>query len=493
MVLEGSFPLLWVEGEISNLSRPSSGHLYFTLKDAHAGVQCALFRNRGRLLAFTPANGQQVLVRARVTLYDVRGSYQLNIEHMEPAGDGALRRRFDELKARLDREGLFADAHKRPLPALPKRIGVITSPSGAAIRDVLTVLGRRFPAVPVRVFPVPVQGPDAASRIAEMIAVADHRADCDLLILTRGGGSLEDLWSFNEEVVARAIHTASRPIISAVGHEIDVTIADFVADRRAPTPSAAAEMAVPDRRELHERVERLRQRLARHAAQRHRHDSIRLRHLHERMRRLHPAMRIRTASQRVDELELRLRRAFRQHRETAALRLRTLRARLTQRHPKQRIRDARTQLGTLSGQLSPAIQREIAALETRFRHASEQLLSRSPQRRIELSQVRLGHLRQRHSSAQRRRLSQHAEALRAQIRALHAISPLATLERGYAIARDADGRVLHECNSVIAGDDIEVRLARGIIDCTVVGTREGPESRRSDPYPRPNKHHKPQM
>lgn len=250
MLLEDSFPLLWVEGEISNLARPASGHIYLSLKDAHAQVSCAMFRNRNTNLRFQPANGQKVLVRARVSLFEARGNFQLILEHMEPAGDGALQRAFEELKNRLEKEGLFDPDRKRPLPRFPSRIGLITSDRGAAVRDVITVLQRRFPAIPVRVYPVPVQGEKAAVEIARTLDIASERAECDVLILTRGGGSLEDLQAFNTEIVARSIVACDIPVISAVGHEIDFTIADFVADLRAPTPSAAAETAVPDQLEL---------------------------------------------------------------------------------------------------------------------------------------------------------------------------------------------------------------------------------------------------
>src|SRR5512139_1087653 len=253
-LLEGHFPLMWIEGEISNLSRPASGHLYFSLKDPFAQVRCAMFRMRGMHLTFRPADGMHVLVRARLSLYEPRGDYQLIVEHMEEVGDGALRRAFEQLKQRLLAEGLFESGRKRALPALPRCIGVITSPTGAAIHDILTVLHRRFPAIPVIVYPVPVQGAGAAEQIATMIHRASERGDCDVLIVGRGGGSLEDLWPFNEEVVARAIYTSAIPVVSAVGHEIDFTIADFVADLRAPTPSAAAEMVSGVRAELQERI-----------------------------------------------------------------------------------------------------------------------------------------------------------------------------------------------------------------------------------------------
>ena len=248
-IVETGLGTVWVEGEISNLSRPSSGHLYWSLKDAEAQVRCAMFRMATRGLGFELANGQQVLVRARASVYEARGEYQLVVDYVEEAGEGVLRRRFEELKRRLAAEGLFDASRKIPLPKLPRRIGVITSPTGAALRDVLIALRRRFPATAVLIYPTPVQGAGAAEEIARTLALADRRADCDVLILTRGGGSLEDLWSFNEEVVARAIAALKLPVIVGVGHEIDFTIADFVADLRAPTPSQAAELAVPDQRE----------------------------------------------------------------------------------------------------------------------------------------------------------------------------------------------------------------------------------------------------
>lgn len=246
LLLENVYPLIWVEGEISNLSRPSSGHYYFSLKDQEAQVRCAMFRNTAIRLRFQPKDGMQVLVRARVGLYPARGEFQLIIEHMEDAGDGRLRRAFEELKHKLQREGLFDAARKRPLPVPPRRLGIVTSPTGAAIHDVLTVLRRRFPLLPVLIYPVQVQGEGAAEQIAAAIRLANERKEVDLLLVTRGGGSLEDLWAFNEEVVARAIYASEIPVVSAVGHEVDVTIADLVADQRAPTPSAAAEMISPD-------------------------------------------------------------------------------------------------------------------------------------------------------------------------------------------------------------------------------------------------------
>ena len=245
-IIEGQLGVVWVEGEISGLARPGSGHLYWRMKDESAQLRCAMFRSQNRLLNFRPGDGQHVLARGRVSIYEPRGEYQLVVEYLEEVGEGLLRRRFEELKRKLATEGLFDAERKRDKPELPRRIGVVTSPSGAAVRDIVTVLARRFPAIPVLIYPTAVQGTGAAAEIASALELADHRGECDLLILARGGGSLEDLWSFNEEAVARAMAAVSIPIISGVGHEIDFTIADFVADVRAPTPSGAAELAVPD-------------------------------------------------------------------------------------------------------------------------------------------------------------------------------------------------------------------------------------------------------
>ena len=245
-LLEAGLPSIWIEGELSNFSRPASGHWYFTLKDEAAQVRCVMFRQRNQAIRVAPQDGMQVLLRARVGLYEPRGDFQLIVDHLEEAGEGVLRRRFEALKLALAAEGLFDAARKRELPRLPRCIGVVTSPSGAALRDVLQVLQRRFPAIPVLIYPVPVQGASAAREIAETLALADRRAEVDVLLLVRGGGSLEDLWAFNDESLARAIDHLTLPLISGIGHEVDFTIADFIADVRAPTPSAAAELAVPD-------------------------------------------------------------------------------------------------------------------------------------------------------------------------------------------------------------------------------------------------------
>ncbi len=427
-VLEGSFPLLWVEGEISNLARPASGHIYFSLKDPHAQVRCAMFRMKRQLLRFQPENGMQVLIRARVGLYEPRGEFQLIAEHMEPSGEGALQRAFEELKQRLDREGLFDTALKKPLPPIPRRIGVITSPSGAAIRDVLSVLKRRFPAIPVVLYPTQVQGAEAPQEIAEMIRLADRRRECDLLILTRGGGSLEDLMAFNDEGVARAIHGLEIPIISAVGHEIDFTIADFVADRRAPTPSAAAELAVPDREELSARVGNLSRRLQTVAAQQQQLHSSGLTTLQRRLERLHPGLQLEQRQQRLDELALRL-----------------------VREPKSRLQHGALQL----------------------QHLQSRLAAHAPLQRLRQMEHRTAELRHRLIQTGNHRLHQQQQRMTAAVRTLQALSPLATLERGYSITlRQPDGAVIHTASEVKKGDRLETRLHKGRIISRVESAEE---------------------
>ncbi len=420
-VLEGNFPLLWVEGELSNLARPRSGHLYFTLKDEFAQVRCAMFRMRAMHLGFTPRDGAQVLARVRVGLYENRGDFQLVVEHMEEAGDGALRRAFDALKQRLQQEGLFAEEHKQPLPPLPHTIGVVTSPSGAAIRDILTVLRRRFPAIRVVIYPVAVQGEGAAQEIAEAIRLAGERRECDVLIVGRGGGSLEDLWAFNEETVARAIHDSPLPVVSAVGHEVDVSIADFAADVRAPTPSAAAELLSPDSQQWQIRIDALQYRLHQATRRRLQQAGRQLEGLGRRLR--HPGRRLQQIAQRLDELEWRLSNARRHQLQGRQARLNQLSARLQ-------------------------------------RHAPQALLQRL-QHRHQTLQERLQH-------AMQERLQQNRSELGLLGRTLNAVSPLATLQRGYAIVtREADGALVEQSNQVETGTQVRARLAQGELLCRV--------------------------
>jgi exodeoxyribonuclease VII large subunit len=416
-LLESGFPALWVEGEISNLSRPASGHLYFTLKDAGAQVSCALFRNRSIRPGFTPENGMQVLVQAQVSLYEARGNYQLIVRQIEEAGDGALRRAFDQLKERLYAEGLFGEEHKRPLPRIPRCIGVITSPSGAAIRDVLTVLRRRFPGIPVVIYPTAVQGDNAADGIVSALHTAGQRGECDVLLLTRGGGSLEDLWPFNEERVARAVRACRVPVVSAVGHEIDVVITDFVADRRAATPSAAAELLSPDQAELDARLRQLQGRLDALLKRRLQHSHEQLRWLVGRFRQAHPGRRLQQQAQRLDELDQRMRRAWQHNRRQTAAQLATLQHRLLQHSPQHQLQ----RLVATAQQLAQRLKYCIYIQITRRR-----------------------------------------EKLSALSRSLEAISPLATLQRGYSITlNQRDGTLLVDAAQVRPGDSLETRLARG--------------------------------
>jgi exodeoxyribonuclease VII large subunit len=306
-LLESGLGTIWVQGEISNLSRPSSGHWYFTLKDRDAQLRCAMFRTRNTLARFVPKEGQSVLACGRVSVYEPRGDYQLLVELMEDAGVGALQRAFDELKARLAAEGLFAPERKRPLPSAPRRIGVITSPTGAAIRDIVQVLRRRCPAAEILIYPSPVQGAAAAAALIAAIELAGTRAEVDVLILARGGGSIEDLWAFNDERLARAILASPIPIVTGIGHEIDFTIADFVADLRAPTPSAAAQLVAPDAAVWRRRLEQLLARFAAAARRALRSEQSRLEAVTRRLNLSHPGARLQQHSQRLDELEARLR------------------------------------------------------------------------------------------------------------------------------------------------------------------------------------------
>ncbi|OOZ42242.1 exodeoxyribonuclease VII large subunit [Solemya pervernicosa gill symbiont] len=423
MLLEGSLPMLWVEGEISNLAQPASGHIYFTLKDANSQVRCAMFRNRRQMVRFKPENGMQVQIRARAGLYEARGEFQLVAESMQEAGAGALQREFEALKRKLAAEGLFDETSKIPLPTLPKRIGVITSPTGAAVRDIISVLKRRFPAIPITIYPVAVQGEGAAEQIADAIDTAVDRYECDVLIVGRGGGSLEDLWAFNEEVVARAIFDSSIPIVSAVGHEIDFTIADFVADVRAPTPSAAAELLSPDRDEIETRIAMLQRRItARHQSQVGER-SQRINWLASRLQRLHPGQQLRGQYQRLDELSMRL--------------SNTVRAQLRSRHAR---------LDTLNAHLQ------------RYR----------PHHRIETLSNRLSTTRSRLHTTMQRRLEQQRQQFTAAARALDTVSPLATLDRGYAIVRRQDDQqIIRQAAELQPGERVETRLSKGNLICTV--------------------------
>jgi exodeoxyribonuclease VII large subunit len=425
VLLERGFGSLWLEAEISNFAKPSSGHWYFSLKDSAAQVRCAMFRQRNMLCAFTARDGQKVLVRARIGLYEPRGEYQLIVDHMEDAGLGALKRQFEELSARLNQEGLFAAARKRPLPSLPKRIGIITSPTGAAVRDIVHVLARRFPAAAVLIYPVPVQGAVAAAEIVAALQTAGRRAECDVLILARGGGSLEDLWAFNDERLARAIVASPIPVITGIGHEVDFTIADFAADVRAPTPSAAAELAVPDAEEWFEAFMQFGARLQRGMRRRLEEHRVRLRWLNGRAALVSPAARLGAQAQRLDELEQCLVRAMR-----------------------RRLQEHRERLRWLTGR---------AALV-------------SPSTRLTQQLSRLENLKQRLYRGGRQVISSRRERLLPLARTLNAVSPLATLERGYAIVSIEGGPILRNAADAKPGTIIEARLAQGRVRAKVEGS-----------------------
>lgn len=424
-LLERGLPALWLEGEISNLSRPSSGHWYFSLKDEAAQLRCAMFRQRNLLARFTPRDGSHVLVRGRVSLYEQRGDYQFIADYMEEAGEGALRQRFELLKVKLAAQGLFAIEHKRPLPRLPRRIGVITSPTGAAIRDVLHILRRRFCAIPVLLYPVQVQGGVAAAQIARTIRRASARAECDVLILVRGGGSLEDLWAFNEEGVARAIYDSAIPIVTGIGHEVDFTIADFVADVRAPTPSGAAELVVPDSSEWLRNVLRLTSRLTAALSRKLKTQQDRASWLIRRLAQLHPGVELRQRAQRLDDLEQRL------------------------------IRALRADLGTR--------RRTLVQLATELRQHSPALRVANARRRLDSARASI-------ETITRARVEQLAKRLAVAARTLDAVSPLATLERGYAIVTDSKGTVITNAQDVRAGQLIDARLTQGSIRARIERT-----------------------
>ena len=414
-ILDG-FPAVWVEGEVSNLARPASGHLYFSLKDATAQVRCAIWRQRAQRLGFAPSDGMQLLVRARVGLYEPRGEYQLIVEHAEPAGDGALRRRFDELKRALAAEGLFDAERKRPLPRALRRVGIVTSTSGAALHDVLTTLARRAPHLEAVVYPTVVQGAAAADGIVAALSRAGKRAECEVLLLVRGGGSLEDLWPFNEESVARAIAACPIPVISAVGHETDVTIADFVADLRAPTPSAAAELAIRPKAEFLEMIATREARLAQF-----------LRY------------KLAVAARRVGELGV--------ERPAAVLRRRL--GRLSQRTDE------------LDYQLREHIRRRLLDAERRLAAATRRLQARDVRVELERGRARLGELSGALESLFRLRLTRLAGRLESLTSQLGHLSPLRVLERGYAIVEDLEGRLLRRAADTAPGRKLRVRLHQG--------------------------------
>ncbi|TWC37061.1 exodeoxyribonuclease VII large subunit [Pseudomonas sp. SJZ079] len=419
LLLEDVFSGIWVEGEISNLAKPASGHIYFTLKDSQAQVRCALFRQNAARVRQALRDGLAVKVRGKVSLFEGRGDYQLILDTVEPAGDGALRLAFEALKEKLSGEGLFAVENKRALPTHPKRIGIVSSPTGAVIRDIISVFRRRAPQVELTLIPTAVQGREASGQIVRALHLADRKG-FDALILARGGGSLEDLWCFNEEAVARAIAACSTPIVSAVGHETDVSISDFVADVRAPTPSAAAELLAPDSSELVQRLHNLRRRLHLRMQSRLERERMRLDGLTRRLR--HPGERLRQQAQQLDDLEMRMQRA-------------------------------------LERQLNNRRER-LARLETR-------LAGQHPGRNLKLLRQRLDSLAERLPRAIREGLKERRLQLQSQVQTLNAVSPLATLGRGYSILLDERSRAIRSAADAHPGQRLKARLAEGELDVRV--------------------------
>ncbi len=423
LLIETRFPTVWVEGEISNLAQPASGHIYFTLKDNRAQIRCAMFRNRRERVPFTIQNGTQVLARVKVSLYEARGDFQLIVEHMEPAGEGALRLAFDALKNKLQSEGLFAEDLKRELPTFPKQIGIITSPTGAAVKDILSVLASRCPAIPVLIYPAVVQGEDSVASLLAALRRAQLNPVCDVLIIARGGGSIEDLNAFNDETLARSIRACAIPVISAIGHEIDFTIADFVSDWRSPTPSAAAEKASPDQFDLLARIKSLATRLAQ--------------------------------VQQQQSLQLQQRLDWAQHR-------------LQQQHPMHRVQTLKQKLNELHQRLAYVVNTHLTQAQQQLRHANSRLLGRSPALVLQQFSLRLNHSLKYLHDVMKQQLSHHQHTLGLAANALHSVSPLATLDRGYSIVTSKDnGNVITDTAHITAGDAISARLAHGSIDCTV--------------------------
>jgi len=422
LTLELQFQQLWLVGEVSNFVAAASGHWYFSLKDQAAQVKVAMFKQANRYATVRPQNGQQVLIRARISVYEPRGEYQLLAEFIEPAGAGLLKQQFEQLKAKLAAEGLFAAERKRPLPANPRRVGVITSPTGAAVRDIITVLARRAPGIELIIYPCQVQGETAASQLRNMLSTAIRRNEVDVLIIGRGGGSIEDLWCFNDEALARAVAECPIPIVSAVGHEIDFALTDFVADVRAATPSAAAELVSPDQSQYLTALTQLQQRLSRAIRRQLAQQQPRLMQLQQRLQQLHPQRRLEQQQQRLDELQLRLQRRMQQHLQTA--------------------------------------RRQHSYLQQSLQHLS-------PAKAIKQQQLQLQQLAKRLQQAQQQQLKYSSQQLARLSAQLHTVSPLATLARGYSISFDSQQQALTSSAQLKVGDAINTRLAQGSFSAVV--------------------------
>ncbi|TNK23711.1 exodeoxyribonuclease VII large subunit [Escherichia coli] len=436
LLLEHEMGQVWISGEISNFTQPASGHWYFTLKDDTAQVRCAMFRNSNRRVTFRPQHGQQVLVRANITLYEPRGDYQIIVESMQPAGEGLLQQKYEQLKAKLQAEGLFELQYKKSLPSPAHCVGVITSKTGAALHDILHVLKRRDPSLPVIIYPTAVQGDDAPGQIVRAIELANLRNECDVLIVGRGGGSLEDLWSFNDERVAREIFASRIPVVSAVGHETDVTIADFIADLRAPTPSAAAEMVSRNQQELLRQIQSVQQRLG-------------------------MAMDYFLANR--------------------TRRFTLLHHRLQQQHPQLRLARQQTALERLQQRMNLAIDSQIKRTNKRQVRLLQRLNQQNPQPRIHRVQSRIQHLEHRLAEHVHSRLSAMRERFGNAVTHLEAVSPLSTLARGYSVTTVTDGKVLKKVKQVKTGDVMTTRLEDGWVKSEVKGITSAKRAQKKKP------------
>lgn len=422
-ILEGQIGKIWLNGEISNFSSPSSGHWYLTLKDTHSQIRCAMFKGRNQSVNFRPVNGQQVLVKGAISVYEPRGDYQLLLESMLPAGDGLLAQEYEALKMKLAAEGLFASETKRALPSNIQRIGIITSATGAALRDVLHVLKRRDASIEVVVYPTQVQGTSASDNICRAIELANKRLEVDVLLLTRGGGSLEDLWCFNNEMLAHSIYNSALPVVSAVGHEVDTTISDYVADVRAPTPSAGAELLSQDKGNKAQKLALMLSRLAQGMRHYQLSQDKHFVNLQHRLNQQDPKRRLQQLEQQFDEFQLRLDNAFKHRLSRLTLRHERLSAQLQRQSPEHKLRLAHQALTHVSGRFDDAIKDTLGSAEQRLKQAVHQL---------------------------------------------EAMSPLATLSRGYSISSNANGKVITDASKVKVGDSLHTRLGKGQLVSTVI-------------------------
>ncbi|MDP2714693.1 exodeoxyribonuclease VII large subunit [Rheinheimera sp.] len=427
LTLELQFQTLWLQGEVSNFVAAASGHWYFSLKDSAAQVKCAMFKMANRNSSFRPQNGQQVLIRARISVYEPRGEYQLLAEFIETAGAGLLKQQFEQLKAQLQAEGLFDPARKKALPTRVQRVGVITSPTGAAVRDIVTVLNRRAPGIEVIMYPSQVQGETAAAQLRNMLSTAIRRNEVDALIIGRGGGSLEDLWCFNDEALCRAVAACPIPIVSAVGHEIDFALTDFVADMRAATPSAAAELVSPDQSHVLDRILQLKNRLLQAQRSRMQQVAPKLLNLSQRLLALHPKRRLQQQQQRLDELQLRL---------------------------------------------SSSAKRTVQAAQQQQQYLDKSLRQLSPAKTLLAHTQHITQLERRLINAQQLQLKQSKQQLAQLSSQLNTVSPLATLARGYSITFDEKQQVVTSSSQLKAGDKVAIKLAEGGFDAQVTKLHE---------------------